>query len=283
MKYILGILFTFLFLGQYLFAQDSLSIENYEFEPDKVAKEAVSKIVQYTGLTPNFVVVSDNKVNTAIAYLKNNKRYISYNPKFIEKLNAKTATNWAAVSVLAHEIGHHLSGHTLLKNSSPGNELIADKFSGFILYQMGAKLEEAKAALSVIGHEMDTTKHPPKQARLEAIQEGWAEAELLRDVNAFSEKKYSSSYHTKFIYQCTFKNDENIYFVDEKDNIIWYDNYGKPIIIGKKQVSTDNKYNWIYNYLDNFYGVDHKGKIWKETTYGSVFIVGETKLIKKEE
>lgn len=281
MKYILGILFTFLFLGQYLFAQDSLSIENYEFEPDKVAKEAVSKIVQYTGLTPNFVVVSDNKVSTAIAYLKNNKRYISYNPKFIEKLNTKTATNWAAVSVLAHEIGHHLSGHTLLKNSSPGNELIADKFSGFILYQMGANLNEAKAALSIIGHEMDTTKHPPKQARLEAIQEGWSEAELLRDVNAFSEKKYSAPYQTKFVYQCTFKNDENIYFVDEKDNIIWYDNYGKPIIIGKKQVSTDNKYNWIYNYLDNFYGVDHKGKIWKETTYGSVFIVGESKLIKK--
>ena len=130
-----------------------------------ILKEAVSKIVQYTGLTPNFVIVSDKKVSTAIAYLKNNKRYISYNPKFIEKLNTKTSTNWAAVSVLAHEIGNHLSGHTLLKSSSPGNELIADKFSGFILYQMGANLNEAKAALSAIGHEMDTTKHPPKNAR----------------------------------------------------------------------------------------------------------------------
>jgi hypothetical protein len=275
------ITFTFLILTITCYPQDSLSIENYEFEPDKVAKEAVSKIVQYTGLTPNFIIVSDKKVNTAIAYLKNSKRYISYNPKFIEKLNTKTATNWAAVSVLAHEIGHHLSGHTLLKSSSPGNELIADKFSGFILYQMGAKLKDAKAALSAIGHEMDTTKHPPKNARLEAIQEGWLEAELLKDVNAFVDKKYTSTYRTKFIYQCTFKNDENIYFVDEKDNIIWYDNYGKPIIIGEKQASTDNKYNWIYNYLDNFYGVDHKGKIWKETTYGSVFIVGESKLIKE--
>jgi len=263
-------------------SQDSLSTENYVFEADKVAKEAVSKIVQYTGLSPNFVVVADKKVSTAIAYLKNNKRYIAYNPKFIEKLNTKTATNWAAVSVLAHEIGHHLSGHTILKSPSPGNELIADKFSGFILFQMGAKLEEAKAALSAIGHEMDTTKHPPKNARLAAIQEGWLEAELLRDVHAFEERKYATSYKTKFVYRCTFKGDENIYFVDEKDNIIWYDNYGKPIIIGKKQVSTSNKYNWIYNYLDNFYGVDHKGKIWKETTYGSHFVVGESKLIKKD-
>jgi hypothetical protein len=279
--YILLLLFFQHSIGIAQSTKDSLSEENYEFEADRIAKEAVSKIVQYTGLTPNFIVVSDNKITTAIAYLKNNKRYISYNPKFIEKLNDKTATNWAAVSVLAHEIGHHLSGHTLLKSSSPGNELIADKFSGFILHQMGATLEEAKAALSAIGHEMDTTKHPPKNARLAAIEEGWNEARLLQNVNAFSRNFSSDSSTTKFIYRCTFKGDDNIYLVDEKNNIIWYDNYGKPIIIGVKKESTNNKYNWIYNYLDNFYGVDHKGKIWKETTYGSTFIVGEVKLIDK--
>ena len=171
--------------------------------------------------------------------------------------------------------------HTLLKSSSPGNELIADKFSGFILYQMGATLEEAKAALSAIGHEMDTTKHPPKMARMEAIQEGWQEAELIKDVHAFYESKQQQKPATKFVYQCTFKGDDNIYFIDEKDNVIWYDNYGKPIIIGIKKESKNNKYSWIYNYLDNFYGVDAKGKIWKETTYGSSFIVGEARLIKK--
>ena len=269
--------YIFLYLFPLItFSQDSLSTENYAFEPDKVAKEAVSKIVQYTGLNSNFIVVADNNITTAIAYLKNNKRYIAYNPKFIEKLNTKTSTNWAAVSVLAHEIGHHLSGHTLLKNQSPGNELIADKFSGFILFQMGASMNEAKAALSTIGHEMDTTKHPPKHSRLEAIQEGWNEAELLRDVNAYhgAESNPQNSI-TKFVYQCSFKGDDHIYFVDEKDNIIWYNNIGKPIVIGKKQASTDKKYIWIYNYLDNFYGVDAIGKIWKETTYGSVFTVGK--------
>lgn len=265
---------TFLFPAITL-CQDSLSTENYAYEPDKVAKEAVSKIVQYTGLSSNFVVIADKNITTAIAYLKSNKRYIAYNPKFIEKLNNKTATNWAAVSVLAHEIGHHLSGHTLLKNPSPGNELIADKFSGFILFQMGASLSDAKAALSSIGHELDTTKHPPKQARLEAIQEGWNEAELLQNVSAYiSDDKSNKNNTTKFVYKCTFKGDDNIYFVDEKDNVIWYNNNGKPIIIGKKQESTNKKYIWIYNYLDNFYGVDANGKIWKETTYGSIFTVG---------
>ncbi len=276
-------IFTLILISFFIkgYSQDSLSAEYYEFKPDKVAKEAVSKIVQYTGLTANFVVVPDNNITTAIAYLKNNKRYIAYNPKFIDKLNNKTATNWAAVSVLAHEIGHHLSGHTLPKNSSPGNELIADKFSGFILFQMGASIEDAKAALSAIGHEMDTTKHPPKHARLEAIQDGWAEAELLRDVNAYESSSSNKENITQFVYECTFKGDDNIYFVDEKDNVIWYNNYGKAIIIGKKEKSTSTKYEWIYNYLDNFYGVDHNGKIWQETTYGSVFIVGEAILLKK--
>lgn len=273
MKYIVYIICVLLPI--YTIGQDSLSTEKYPFEPDKVAKEAVSKIVQYTGLSSNFVVIADKNITTAIAYLKNNKRYIAYNPTFIEKLNNKTSTNWAAVSVLAHEIGHHLSGHTLLKNPSPGNELIADKFSGFILFQMGASLNDAKAALSAIGHELDTTKHPPKQARLEAIQEGWNEAELLQNVSAYiSDEKPIDKNTTKFVYKCTFKGDDNIYFVDEKDNVIWYNNSGKPIIIGKKQTSTNKKYNWIYNYLDNFYGVDANGKIWKETTYGSIFTVG---------
>jgi hypothetical protein len=278
-KHLLTFILIILFFKSY--SQDSLSTEYYEFKPDKVAKEAVSKIVQYTGLTANFIVVPDNSITTAIAYLKNNKRYIAYNPTFIEKLNNKTATNWAAVSVLAHEIGHHLSGHTLPKNSSPGNELIADKFSGFILFQMGASIDDAKAALSAIGHEMDTTKHPPKHARLEAIQDGWEEAKLLRDVNAYETSNNKEANITQFIYECTFKGDDNIYFVDEKDNVIWYNNYGKAIVIGQKEKSTSTKYDWIYNYLDNYYGVDHNGKIWQETTYGSVFTVGDAILLKK--
>ncbi|MEM9024266.1 MAG: M48 family metalloprotease, partial [Bacteroidota bacterium] len=84
---------------------------NY-LEPDKEAKVAVSRIVQYTGLAPNFIIV-EGDVSTALAYIKDNKRYIAYNPAFIRKLRTKTRTDWGAVSVLAHEIGHHLSGHTL--------------------------------------------------------------------------------------------------------------------------------------------------------------------------
>ena len=252
---------------------DSISKSNYVADPDQIAKEAVSKIVKYTGLTPNFKVVADEKISTAIAYLKGDDRYIAYNPAFINKLNEKTETNWAAVSVLAHEIGHHFSGHTLLKSSSPGNELIADKFSGFILFKMGASLDEAKAALSAIGHEMDTLKHPPKKARLQAISNGWYEAAELTFTDAYSHENKHTEKST-FTHKCIFKGDDNIYLVDSDNNIIWYNNYGEPIIIGSKSPSETDRYEWIYQYLDNYYGVDSKGQIWKETTYGSIFIVG---------
>lgn len=275
MKLRFAFFFLLIFKIGYSQTPDSLSTEYYQYEPDKIAKEAVSKILKYTGLTPNFIVVVDKNIPTAQAYLKNTKRYISYNPDFILKLNNQTNTNWAAVSVLAHEIGHHLSGHTLLKEQSPGNELIADKFSGFILHQMGATLNDAIAALSAIGHELDTTKHPPKNARIQAIKEGWNEAKNLKNKTAVFSADSISLESVKFIYKCTFTGDDNIYFVDQKDNIIWYNNQGNPIIIGKKETPKTSKYVWIYNYLDNFYGVDSKGKIWKESTYGSVYIIGQ--------
>ena len=92
--------------------QDSTADYRFVYEPDKEAKEAVGKILQYTGLSPNFTITS-GKVATAMAYIKGWKRYIAYNPDFIFRIRNATRTDWAAVSVLAHEIGHHLSGHTL--------------------------------------------------------------------------------------------------------------------------------------------------------------------------
>lgn len=260
--------------------EDSTSTKYYEVEADRIAKEAVSKIVRYTGLTANFIVVADDNISTAIAYLKNTTRYIAYNPSFIKKLNFETETNWAAVSVLAHEIGHHLSGHTLLKNSSPGNELIADKFSGFILFQMGATLKEANTALSTIGHQIDTLKHPPKNVRLHAVTNGWNEAKSLKNTDAYSSvSNYKENSSIQFSYKCNFKGDDNVYFVDTQNRIIWYNNQGEPIVVGSKEPSNNSKYKWIYKYLDNNYGVDKKGKIWRATSYGSLLIVGEVESI----
>jgi hypothetical protein len=89
----------------------------------------------------------------------------------------RTKNNWAGISILAHEIGHHLSGHTLLPGGSqPAIELEADKFSGYVLYKMGAKINDAQLAMSTLVGDEDGPTHPGKSKRLKAILDGWKQA-----------------------------------------------------------------------------------------------------------
>ena len=75
------------------------------------AKHYAQEIIDVVGLRPNFEVMAAN-VQNAAAVTYNGKRYVLYNPTFINQLVQRTGNKWAAVSVLAHEIGHHLNGHT---------------------------------------------------------------------------------------------------------------------------------------------------------------------------
>ena len=82
------------------------------------------------------------------------QRVIAFNKDFIGLVKRATGGNaWAPVSVMAHEIGHHLSGHTITPGGSqPPTELEADKFSGFVLYKMGASLDDASSASITARH-----------------------------------------------------------------------------------------------------------------------------------
>ena len=99
---------------------------------ERAAKEAVRRIVQYSGLTPDFTVREDPEVRTAIAYIKGHERVIAYNPAFITTVLDSSHTNWSAVSILAHEIAQPLPGHPLDPSAvRPGAELPWDRSSGF--------------------------------------------------------------------------------------------------------------------------------------------------------
>jgi len=137
----------------------------YGFESDKDAQVALKAIMRHTGLPVNFTVLAGNVPNAA-AIIHENKRYIVYNQSFMLAIRDSTKTNWSLVGILVHEIGHHLSGHTLDGvGSRPEKELEADRFSGFILYKMGATLEQAKIAMQQIANEEETLTHPGKSAR----------------------------------------------------------------------------------------------------------------------
>lgn len=143
------------------------------FRPNASFDEMVSDIVYYSGLVKNFVVMQVRDGNAA-AINRGSKRLILYNPSFFQELNERTKTPWGAYSVMAHEIGHHLQGHTLEQGGSrPPIELQADEFSGFIMYKMGATLQEAQAAMASIGSPTGSSTHPARDQRLLAIKNGW--------------------------------------------------------------------------------------------------------------
>lgn len=146
------------------------------FDSDRDAEDAVTRIMNYTGLPQNFEVMRGN-VDNAMAAIRGESRVIVYSQSFMERVKQETNTDWSAVSILAHEIGHHLAGHTLSKDGSrPKTELEADKFSGHVLFKMGAQLEDAKAAMRAVAGDAGSSTHPPKSARLVAIETGWFDA-----------------------------------------------------------------------------------------------------------
>ncbi len=146
------------------------------FESDSEAQAVVEKIVNAVGLVPNFEIRIGG-VNNAAAVIENGKRLIIYDQFFIRNLTQKTGTKWAAISVMAHEIGHHLNGHTLDgRGSRPAIELEADKFSGAVLQKMGASLEEARKGMELLGSTSASQTHPAKHDRLAAITKGWIES-----------------------------------------------------------------------------------------------------------
>jgi hypothetical protein len=143
---------------------------------------AVQRIMEFTGLPANFVVVSGPVDNAAAVILLDDKRIprrvIAFNPQFMsEATKAVGGSKWGPISVMAHEIAHHLSGHTIVPGGSrPEIELEADKFSGFVLQKMGAPLNDATRMILTVGSAHGSPTHPDKQSRAEAIRQGWEES-----------------------------------------------------------------------------------------------------------
>ncbi len=186
MKKLIFLLLTY-FLVQFTYSQNYQTIEEVDtactqlgFMGDEEAEDAVDKILSQIGLFRNFTIQECPDINNAVA--KNidvgdgkKARYILYDNEFFEKISDKASNDWAATSILAHEIGHHLNGHSL--NNEGSNlawELEADEFSGFVLARMGSSLEDAQSAIKTLKREEATRTHPAKADRLNAIAKGWS-------------------------------------------------------------------------------------------------------------
>jgi hypothetical protein len=245
------------------------TIESYS--PSDQTRDIIKNILQIVGLKPNFEVRAADIPNAA-AVIYSGKRYILYNPAFVEKLNKAAGSNWASVSILAHEIGHHLNGHTLSETGSrPDIELEADEFSGFVLRKLGATLNEAQVAMKIAADVKASHTHPAKKDRLIAIANGWNTAnDQVTDKNTIaktdkkiekpviapkSKKEESTVLAEKYIaYDVHFKADaEGKYYVTIRNHLVKISGE-YLIVIGTLAQSNKKKYarmfyDKYYNYL----------------------------------
>ncbi len=156
-----------------------LNEDFYTFEASSEADKIVSEIVNAVGIQKNFIIKSSDCKN-ALATTDNGERYILYNTSFLENFKKDARTKWAAYCVMAHEIGHHLNGHSFKVTDNrkrKSMELEADIFAGSVLYTLGASLEEAKAGIDLLQSNGESETHPPARARAEAIASGWKKKE----------------------------------------------------------------------------------------------------------
>ena len=145
------------------------------------ADNALGKILSVVGASKRFVILPCDNINNALATINEGIRYILYDPEFLNSIS-NNSKYWGNMSILAHEVGHHINGHVLAPTISASEnqleELEADEFSGFVMQKLGATLEQATEAIAAISSDRDDTysTHPKKQRRIIAITKGYNNA-----------------------------------------------------------------------------------------------------------
>lgn len=146
------------------------------------ALDICGKICRAVGLSQNFTVLSGD-VDAAQARLVGNTRQIVYNEDWLRQAEIFSDSGVPAVVVLAHEIGHHLNGHTLdpiPADVAPSDglrfrlreELEADLFSGGITARLNFGYAAGLPAFAKTG-EKATIDHPSRREREGYFKAGW--------------------------------------------------------------------------------------------------------------
>lgn len=146
-------------------------------QPPPDDAEHVAKLLKAISLPANIELrVTELQGLTARAVLLDQKRYIVYSRSFMDRVK-NPIRDWAALGLFAHEVGHHLAGHTIFaQGSSRKTEMEADEWAGFILGYLGATEAEATNAVDNYAATIATLTHPSKSERRAAVVAGWENA-----------------------------------------------------------------------------------------------------------
>ncbi len=171
------------------FAQAFDTKKYEEIIGNKDFNQLVFRVLKIVNFKENFSLKATN-VHLAAALITNEngvkRRMIIYNPNLFYKENLRKG-RFVINTIVAHEVAHHLLGHTLTEEGSrPSIELEADRFAGFVSYALGSTLIEAQKAVLIYASMKSTKTHPARNARLIAIENGYMEAKKHKAWNSYT-------------------------------------------------------------------------------------------------
>ena len=190
-----------------------VALQSNNFTTDAEAEDAVNKILSVIGASQKPILQACSNINNAVAAVYKGQRYILYDRDFMNSLSAGSNKYWSNMFILAHEVGHHINGHSLdiilyandvidpksLKERRK-QELEADEFAGFVLAKLGATLSQTSKVLSNlprISNENSST-HPSKDKRIVSVREGFKKGEIPNKGVVKSTKKNNTKPITKY-------------------------------------------------------------------------------------
>jgi hypothetical protein len=135
--------------------------------------QVVSRIMDALSFNADFDVFLAEHENNAFATVARGRKILVVDVGFVDRLNRIVGTQWAAISVIAHEIGHHIAGFSGDRHRC---ELNADYWSGQSLQRLGSARDSAMRAILLVGSDQDTPTHPNKRRRIQIIARGWDDA-----------------------------------------------------------------------------------------------------------
>lgn len=239
--------------------------------------DVIREITDAVGLKARFELRATRDIDNAAAVVYDGRRYLLYNPDFLSAVNRAGHTDWAGISILAHEMGHHLNGHTLRAGGSqPVDELEADEFSGFVLRKLGASLAQAQSAMAAVADEQGSATHPGRAPRLTAISQGWQRANgqivasahaaapsaapalvasrprpVVRPVTPDQDRLALASADAdasavRLVGQLTFRNDPNQrYYLTNALKVVRVDDEDNPEVVGRITRTTNETFPYV--------------------------------------
>ena len=177
------------------------------FTTEKEANEALDKILNVIGASKNFTLIPCDDINNALAVTFKGDRFILFDGKFMRDITQLT-NSWANMFILAHEVGHHINGHTrdfllatVLDDQSLEDrrkeELEADEFAAFVVSKLGASFAQVEETIRLVASNKNDfySTHPSYDKRIAAVKRGFDKAysgSSSSDSNVYSTNEYNT-------------------------------------------------------------------------------------------